>query len=83
MERDYLRLTGGRGGGRGGSCKVTAPGHLALSLEVAVNGIVAVVLDGVRLVAGPILEDGAAVGSSPTGVVQGFLQNLITQPIFA
>lgn len=66
-------LTGGGGGGSGGSRKVAAPGGLTLPLEVAVHGVVAVVLDSVGLVAGAILEDGAAVGAGATGVVKGFL----------
>lgn len=62
-------FTGCRGGGHGGSGEVTAPGDLTLALEVAVDSVVAVALDGVGLVASSVLEDGAAVSSGSAGII--------------
>lgn len=64
------------------SCKITAPRSLTLLLEIAVNSITTVILHSVGVVTSPILKNWGAVSSSSTGIIQGFLKSLVTQPIF-
>jgi len=67
----------------GGSGEVAATGGLAFLLEIAVRGVVAVVLHGVGLVTSAVLKDGRAIGPCSTGIVQGRLEGLFTDPVFA
>lgn len=66
---DFSRVTGCSAGDHGGSAKVTGSGSLTIPLEVTVHGVVAVGLDGIGLVARPVLEDGSTVGSGRIGIV--------------
>ena len=69
------RLTWGSRGSHSSACKITAASSLAFLLEVAVDGIAAVIFDSVRVVTNTIFMDWGTVSSSSTGIVQCFLKD--------
>jgi len=66
----------------GSTSKITASLSLTLSLEIAINSIVAVILHSVRLETCSILENRGTVSSSTTCIIYSFLKSLITHTIF-
>lgn len=70
-----MGLTGNGGCSGGSPREVTATGDFAFLLEVAVHGIVAMILESVRVVTSPSLEDWTAISTGSTSVVQGLLQS--------
>lgn len=74
---DLWKGVTGRGIGTSGSsaCKITASRSLALSLEIAVNGIVAVILHRVGVPTHTVLEDWSTVSSGSTSIVYSFLED--------
>ena len=77
-----VRLTGGEGNaGRGGAAEVAASLDLSLPLEIAVDGVVAVIFDGVGLKTSAIGEDWRTVSSSSTSIVYCLLKDLLAHPI--
>jgi len=66
----------------GSTRKITASLSLTLSLEIAINSIVAVILHSVRLETCSILKNRGTISSCTTCVIYSFLKSLITHTIF-